>query len=127
MHLLFDIGGSKMRLGVSADGETIKESRIIPRPEDFREGILTFENFKNSNDSQEAIKGFEMSDQDGKFQPAVAQIVGENIEVSSTAVKNPTAIRYNWSENPTGNFYQNGLPALPFRTNNPLTQQFKIN
>jgi sialate O-acetylesterase len=90
-------------------------------------GILTFENFKNSNDSQEAIKGFEMADLDGKFQPAVAQIVGENIEVSSTAVKNPTAIRYNWSENPIGNFHQNGLPALPFRTNNPLTQQFNIN
>jgi sialate O-acetylesterase len=89
-------------------------------------GILTFENFKNSNDSQEAIKGFELADEDGRFEPASAKIVGKTLEVSSTAVNNPTAVRYNWSENPTGNFYQNGLPALPFRTNNPLTQQFKI-
>ena len=29
-----------MRIGVSADGETIKETKIIPTPKEFDQGIL---------------------------------------------------------------------------------------
>ena len=39
MYLVFDIGGTNMRVGVSADGQSIKESKIIPTPKDFEQGI----------------------------------------------------------------------------------------
>ncbi len=42
MLLLFDIGGTNMRIGVSSDGSTIAKSKIIPTPQDFNQGILAF-------------------------------------------------------------------------------------
>ncbi len=44
MHILFDIGGTNMRLAFSADGETIAASKIVPTPRDFAEAVETFEN-----------------------------------------------------------------------------------
>lgn len=37
--LLFDIGGTKMRIAVSADGKTFEEPRIVPTPETVEEGV----------------------------------------------------------------------------------------
>jgi predicted NBD/HSP70 family sugar kinase len=42
MYILFDIGGTKMRLAASADGRTFSEPKIIPTPKDFDEGIKAF-------------------------------------------------------------------------------------
>lgn len=39
MYLLFDIGGTKMRIDVSADGQTISQNKIIPTPPDYNSGI----------------------------------------------------------------------------------------
>jgi len=37
--------------------------------------------------------------------------------ISSVAVENPIAVRYNWADNPTGNLVNSDdLPAAPFRT-----------
>ncbi|RNL52210.1 sialate O-acetylesterase [Pedobacter jejuensis] len=77
--------------------------------------------------TQAPITGFTIAGKDGKYVNADAIVKDGKVVVSSTAVKEPVAVRYNWTENPTGNFYSNGLPALPFRTNNPLTTQFKAN
>lgn len=41
MYLVFDIGGTNMRIGVSADGETISQSKVISTPKDFEQGIQT--------------------------------------------------------------------------------------
>lgn len=41
MFLLFDIGGSNMRLAVS-DGQAIVNSKIVPTPQNFDEGIKVF-------------------------------------------------------------------------------------
>jgi glucokinase len=41
MYLLFDIGGTKMRLALS-DGEKLSESVILPTPQKFDEGISLF-------------------------------------------------------------------------------------
>jgi predicted NBD/HSP70 family sugar kinase len=38
-QLLFDIGGTKMRLGVSVDGVTLSEPAVIPTPTSFAEAI----------------------------------------------------------------------------------------
>ncbi|WP_225871266.1 sialate O-acetylesterase [Pedobacter cryotolerans] len=89
--------------------------------------VLKFDNLKQLKNTNYPLTGFEVAAEDGKFKPATAKIVGNMVLVKSIDVKKPTAARYNWTENPTGNFYQNGLPALPFRTNNPLTKQFNIN
>lgn len=41
MYLSFDIGGTNMRIGVSSDGKTLLETKIVPTPRDFDEGIQT--------------------------------------------------------------------------------------
>lgn len=39
MTLTFDIGGTNMRVAVSVDGETLTNSKIVPTPKDFEQGI----------------------------------------------------------------------------------------
>ena len=42
MYIVFDIGGTKMRLAASKDGETIGEPVIVKTPQSFDEGVSTF-------------------------------------------------------------------------------------
>lgn len=39
MYILFDIGGTNMRVALSRDGETFEEPKIIPTPKDFDQGV----------------------------------------------------------------------------------------
>lgn len=39
MYLLFDIGGTKMRLAISADGANFNEPKIVATPKDYNESI----------------------------------------------------------------------------------------
>lgn len=39
MYLLFDIGGTNMRLALSRDGATFEEPKIVPTPKDFSAGM----------------------------------------------------------------------------------------
>ncbi|WP_244215329.1 sialate O-acetylesterase [Pedobacter miscanthi] len=87
--------------------------------------ILDFNYLKT--DHLSSITGFTIASNDGKFINAEATVKDGKVIVSAKGIENPVAVRYNWTENPTGNFYSNGLPALPFRTDNPLTKQFKTN
>lgn len=41
MYLLFDIGGTNMRIAVSSDGKTIGHAKTVPTPKDFEEGLNT--------------------------------------------------------------------------------------
>ena len=51
------------------------------------------------------------------FHWADAVIEGNSIVVSSPDVQFPVAVRYAWGDNPECNLYnQDGLPAIPFRT-----------
>lgn len=72
-----------------------------------------------------SISGFTIAGKDGKFVPATAYPHKKVIVVLASGVKDPVAVRYNWTENPSGNFFGQGLPALPFRTDNPVINQFK--
>lgn len=70
---------------------------------------------RNSPDAQ--LEGFALADANGKWHWAEkAEISGENsVTVSSSAVPEPVKIRYNYSNNPTCNlFNQAGFPAAPF-------------
>ena len=61
---------------------------------------------------------FEVAGSDGKYEAAEAEIDGDSVIVTSTAVPRPVAARYAWSNYPEGcNLYNSdGLPAAPFRT-----------
>lgn len=64
------------------------------------------------------LRGFAVAASDHKFVPAEAKIVGPAaIEVRSSQVSAPAAVRYAWADNPICNLYSNeGLPLTPFRT-----------
>lgn len=64
---------------------------------------------------------FTIAGADGKFVNADAVIKGDKVIVSSPEVTSPTAVRFGWTEVAEPNFYnKSGLPAVPFRTDNPL-------
>ena len=65
----------------------------------------------------DALQGFAIAGSDKQFVWATARIDGNSVIVYSPQVKEPVAVRYNWSKNPPGNLYNEaGLPASPFRT-----------
>lgn len=57
MHLVFDIGGTNMRVAVSADGEGILQSKIVSTPEDFNQGIQTLKQIADELSEGEKITG----------------------------------------------------------------------
>lgn len=42
MYLVFDIGGTNMRLSISSDGQTIANTKIVPTPQDFEQALKVF-------------------------------------------------------------------------------------
>ena len=63
------------------------------------------------------IVGFEIAGTDHIFYPARARIRGNAVEVVSSRVKDPVAVRYCFKDWATGNLYNTeGLPVGPFRT-----------
>ena len=64
------------------------------------------------------LSGFAIADASGRFVPALAQLQGGRVVVSSPAVAQPVAVRYGWVDNPSLANLVNaaGLPASPFRT-----------
>ncbi len=62
--------------------------------------------------------GFAIAGADKKFVQADAAIQKDGrIEVSSSAIADPVAVRYAWADNPVCNMYSGaGLPMTPFRT-----------
>lgn len=39
MYLGFDIGGTNMRIAISSDGRTLTQTKIVPTPKEFEDGI----------------------------------------------------------------------------------------
>ncbi len=65
------------------------------------------------------INGFSLAGADGKFYWAEGTLLNNNsIELQSKDVAMPVAVRYGWADNPDDlNLYNSeGLPAIPFRT-----------
>jgi sialate O-acetylesterase len=62
-------------------------------------------------------RGFCIAGEDRVFHPADAVLDGDKVIVSSPQVAAPVAVRYAWRGDPESNLRGiNGLPALPFRT-----------
>jgi sialate O-acetylesterase len=65
----------------------------------------------------EAANDFAISGADQQWVWADATVEGDEVIVWSDAVSEPVAVRYGWSINPPANLYNaEGLPAVPFRT-----------
>lgn len=77
----------------------------------------------SSKDGQ-PLTGFTLAGADGVFVPAQALIDGKHILVSAAGVPKPVAVRFAWDEAAQPNLVnKEGLPARPFRTDNPLKNQ----
>ena len=69
----------------------------------------------------EMLKGFEIGGSDGNYVQAEAAVTSKNVvSVWSNVVQTPAAVRYGWNNSPETNLYNmEGLPASPFRTDEP--------
>ena len=68
----------------------------------------------------DALRGFAIAGENGRFVWAEAKIVGDEILVFSPEIAEPRSARYGWADNPEVNLYsKEGLPASPFRTDFP--------
>jgi sialate O-acetylesterase len=73
-----------------------------------------------------APKFFTLAGEDGKFYPAEATIVGNQVKVTTAKVKRPVALRYAFTNYAVTNLENgNGLPAVPFRTDSWREQKNK--
>ena len=62
-----------------------------------------------------ALRGFELSDGNGIFYPATAEVVGEEVKVTSEEVSTPKMVRYGFSPVTDGNLVNEAnLPASTF-------------
>lgn len=83
--------------------------------------IVSFSNVGGglvSRAGEGSVGAFAIAGADGHFVWAQARIEGDRVVVWSDTVREPTAVRYAWANNPSGaNLYnREGLPAAPFRT-----------
>jgi sialate O-acetylesterase len=78
--------------------------------------IFNFADGLKTNDGKPA-DNFAIAGADGRFAPAVAEISGSTVIVSSPEVSKPVYVRFAWTETAMPNLINNtGLPAFPFRT-----------
>jgi sialate O-acetylesterase len=74
---------------------------------------------------EKPLSWFSIAGTDGKFIPAKAEIKGNKIILSTSEVPNPVSARFEWNEAAQSNFInKEGLPAVPFRTDNPWDKAF---
>lgn len=94
--------------GPQYDDFTIKNDKIELSFKETGKGLMS---------KGKRLTGFAVAGADKKFYWATAEILGNNVVLSSPQVPKPVAVRYAWSINPECNLYnKEGLPASPFRT-----------
>jgi sialate O-acetylesterase len=79
--------------------------------------------FKNAGGKLVAKDGplqyFEVAGSDQVYYPAMAEITGNTVIVTSARVEEPVAVRFGWRDTAEPNLFNgSGLPASPFRTDN---------
>lgn len=69
---------------------------------------------------------FSIAGDDGKYYPATAEIINNKVVLSAPEVMKPVNVRFAWNEAAQSNFMnKEGLPAVPFRTDNPWQALFR--
>ncbi len=101
--------------GISANSPSFKSMEI-------KEGraILSFNHITDGFNRLDGMEGFEVAGADKVFHSAKAKMVNNlQIEVSSSEVTEPLAVRYCFKNFQPGNVKNTrGLPLIPFRTDN---------
>ena len=121
------------RLALLARNQTYGEKNVVASGPVFKQmkiegnkAILTFDNVDGglmSHDGQ-PLTWFGIAGHDGRFVDGDAKIVGDTLEVSSTDIDKPEAVRFAWRETAQPNFCNKaGLPAEPFTTDDPGQRQ----
>jgi len=116
-----DVGRRLARLALARDyGQKITDSGPV-LDKAVREGAGYRVTFTSINGHliapQNILGGFELAGADKVFKPADAKIENDTVLVTSADVAEPVAVRYAWRNAPlAGLFNQEGLPAVPFRT-----------
>ncbi|MCF8362660.1 MAG: DUF1961 family protein [Prolixibacteraceae bacterium] len=97
------------------DGKSPKYKSMKIRENEIH---LEFEHAENGLFAFDALKAFEIAGNDRVFYPAMAKIVNDTmVEVKSTKVTEPLAVRYAWDNWVKGTLYDRSfLPASSFRT-----------
>ncbi|TDB68874.1 sialate O-acetylesterase [Arundinibacter roseus] len=108
-----------------AYGQELVHSGPMYKEAQFADGkaVISFEHTGSGlviKDRYGYLKGFEIAGKDQKFYYAPARIEGNKVVVSHPDVPQPAAVRYGWANSPLDNnlFNVEGLPAVPFRTDN---------
>jgi len=90
---------------------------------DRDQAVLKFDHVGKGliSNNRSPLTDFTIAGADKKFVPANAMIVDNQLMLSAPSVKKPVAVRFAWDEAAQPNFYnKDGLPAVPFRTDNPI-------
>jgi sialate O-acetylesterase len=90
--------------------------------------ILHFDHIGGGLVSKDAkpLKWFDIAGAGGAFFPAIATIDGDTVVLTSPKVPAPQVVHFAWDEAACANLFNKaGLPAIPFRTDNPFTQAAK--
>jgi sialate O-acetylesterase len=89
---------------------------------------ITFSNIGSGLASRDGkpLNWFTIAGADGKFVSAKAAIDGTKVIVSAPNVQHPYSVHFGWNETAQSNFInKEGLPAVPFRSDNPWDRLFK--
>lgn len=106
MYLVFDIGGTKTRIGVSLDGQSISQTKIVLTPQDFDTGIQTI---KQAAD--ELLNG-------QKIEAIAGGIAGPINQEKSMLIKSPHIA--NWIGKPLKNRLENIFNAPTILENDAI-------
>lgn len=103
--------------GPRAVGMSVKRGRATLRFEHLGGGLTAGRHNPETNAFEpvsEPLTWFEVAGKDGVFHQATAIVKGDNVVVSSPAVKLPYAVRFAWNEAAMPNLFNKaGLPAVP--------------
>jgi sialate O-acetylesterase len=91
--------------------QTVKDGRIILEFDSIGSGLMAAK--------PGPLNSFAIAGEDKVWQWADAVIVGDTVEVSSSKVRKPVAVRYAWAMNPSQRnllYNKEGIPASSFRT-----------
>jgi len=95
-----------------ATGPLYKSKTLHPNAID-----LSFDHIGNGLIAKPVLSGFEIASSEGPFVPAKAQIIRNQVRVSSPKVRNPQRVRYGWKNYFEGTLFNSeGLPASSFET-----------
>jgi sialate O-acetylesterase len=128
-----DVG---LRLANWALAETYGMSGIAYKSPQFHKmeiakgkAVVSFSNAPNGLMAKDKlINGFYISGEQELWFPAEAKIEGSKITVWSKSVKAPVHVRFGFGNTIIGNvFSKEGLPVIPFRTDNWVVDQSPIN